>query len=304
MRLREVKFILESIDIKNSFLSFQSAAPRSGYNAKNIINFKKFINVSEILPFFQSEIKLLKKSNLYSTTQDALHLSEDETNSIRLYSSYIVNAAEALCRVLSSIIPESRDNSIYIKLPCPKDFLSLISFQVDFEKSINQVITNDKINGNLKINSWESGSFWIELALGSQAAVALIAGIAWSAAVISKKIKEGKILEQQVLSLEIKNESLQDILEKQKMVTDLLIQQEVRHLQVSHFDSDEDNEQFERLKMATKTFAELIQRGAEVHPALNAPEQAQNLFPNYKNIETLASQIKLLESSTPQGNQG
>ena len=144
-----------------------------------------------------------------------------------------------------------------------------------FEKCINQVICNDTINGHLKVNSWESGSFWVELIVGTQAAVALIAGVSWSAAVISKKIKEGTILEQQIRSLEIKNESLEDILEKQKQATNILIEKEVRHLQVKHFNSDEDNEQFERLKLTTKTFAELIQNGAEIHPALSAPEQIQ-----------------------------
>ena len=297
MRLREIKYVLDTIDIENSVLSFKKNNGTTDLTATNINNFKKFLNIAETLPFFQADVALLRQSELFSTTKDELYLSVEITSQIGETSSYIVNAAKALSRVLLSILPEQKENSIHIKFPCSNDFKSIIAFQADFEKAINQVINNDKINGKLNINNWESGSFWVELILLSQAAVSLVARIAWSASVISKKIKESEMLTQQVRSLEIKNESLDDILEKQKLATNLLIEQEVRHLQMEHFDSDEDNELFERLKMATKTFAELIQQGAEVHPSLTAPEQAKNLFPNYKFIESIISQIKLLEDT-------
>lgn len=302
MRLREIKFILDSTDFGEAYLRVGERTS-SGYYLINIINFKSFLDIIDKLVFFKEEVNILQQSEIFSTGQDTLFLLDKKADKIRNNANYLVQATESLSRVLSIMLVEQSENSIQIKLPRPSDFLSLIKFLSEFEKSINQVISNDKIGGQLQIKSWESGSFWIELLLGSQAAVSLIAGIAWAGAVISKKIKEGKILEQQVKSLEIKNESLNDILEKQKSMTDLLLEKEVRHLQIQHFESDQDKEQFERLKMATKTFAELIQKGAEVHPALTAPEQVKNVFPNYKIIDTIASQIKLLEDAGPESKQ-
>jgi len=283
MRLREIKYILSLTGVlKDSSLSFDWQTNKIG----NLNDFKEFLNIVEILPFFHEHIELIKQTDIFSTSLNEIKVTESEYKKIHLSAMYLVQAADALSQVLSSILPEQKDNVISIKLPSSNDLPHIIKWLSDFEKSINQIITNKKIKGQLHINSWESGSFWVELVLGSQAAVSLVAGLAWSAAVISKKFKEGKLLEQHIKSLEIKNESMRDFLEKQKIATDLLIEQEVRHLQIEHFGSDEDNEQFERLKLAAKTFAELIQKGAEVHPALSAPEQVQNAFPNYKNIES------------------
>ena len=305
MRLRQIKYILDSIDKQESNIT-ASRVDNQHYRIKNIRRFKRLISELEALPFLNTEIQSIKNSALYGTTLDELVISDENTGLIGAAQS-IVRGAVELSKMLSLILQDNvNSNSILIKLPCQNDLGLLINYLSKFEKSINQVISNEKIKGQLQINSWESGSFWIDLFLGSQAAIALIASITWSAAVISKKYKEGKIFEQYIKSLEIKNESLEDILEKQKIATDLLIEQEVNALQSEHFGSDRtnDNEQFERLRLTTKTFAELIQKGAEVHPALNAPEKIQNAFPNYSRLENIASKIKLLEESTDTDNTG
>ena len=158
------------------------------------------------------------------------------------------------------------------------------------QKSISQVVINDTIGGFVRVNHWEYGSFWVELILGTQAAVALVASIAWSAAVISKKRTENKLFEQHVRSLQIKNESLEDILEGQKKLTEELINQEVTAIKTEHF-GEKNEDSFERIKMAIKIFAKLIQNGAEIHPALNAPEKVQNLFPKFNQMYRILSFI-------------
>ena len=54
-------------------------------------------------------------------------------------------------------------------------------------------------------------------------------------------------------------------------------------------------ERTERLKYAIKTFSELFQNGAEVHPALCAPEQANSVFPEMKNQLGIERRTKLLK---------
>jgi hypothetical protein len=294
MRLSEVKAILQSISVEESKLSFKHV-DGTGYDVSNLAAFKEFLRKVSSIFFYKNEVEELTNSVLYTTSQNTIRVSTEKTRQISKNSNYICNSAEALQKALTSIIPESEENTIHVKLPCSNDLHLMIKSITEFEKSINQVIVNDIINGYIKIKRWESGSFWIELILGSQAAVTLIAGVAWSAAVISKKITEGKIIEQHVRSLGIKNESLEDLLQKQKEITDLLLYHEVKNLQVKHFGTDNDNEITERLKLTTKTFAELIQQGAEVHPALNAPEQVQNVFPDFNQLDSLTTQIKQIE---------
>jgi hypothetical protein len=61
-----------------------------------------------------------------------------------------------------------------------------------------------------------------------------------------------------------------------------------------NFDGD-NQEQIERLKLSIKLFSDLIDRGAEIHPALNQPESVKNLYPKMNNLQALESQIKKIE---------
>ena len=61
-----------------------------------------------------------------------------------------------------------------------------------------------------------------------------------------------------------------------------------------NFEGD-NNEQIERLKLSIKMFSNLIDKGAEIHPALNQPESVKNLYPKMDNLQALESKIKKLE---------
>jgi len=294
VRLKYIQNILSPIKFKEVGLGLKQVTSTTKL-ITNINQFKIFLTHIEQIELFDEDIMSLKKTELFGTGQDEITLGNNSAHEIFRISNYIVNASASLLKVFKKLLPPSEEFSIGLKLPEPSDFESLVKSMSVVQKALSQVLTNDIIKGHLKINNWEFGSYWIELILNTQAAVTLVAGIAWSACVISKKFKEGKILGQQIKSLEIKNESLQDILESQRKATSQLIEYESKGLLVKHFGSDEDNEYFERLKLAVRTFAELIQKGAEVHPVLNAPETIQNLFPNFKTLDSLTSQIKLLE---------
>ena len=171
----------------------------------------------------------------------------------------------------------------------------------EIEQAITQVVVNETIGGEVKVSGWENGSFWLDIYLGSEAAVALIGSLAWSAAVVYKKIQEGRIFWQYVQSLKTKGKMLDEFEQAQKELIGKLIAAEARGVEDRTF-PEHDNERVERLKNAIKTFAELMERGAEIHPALNAPEDVKNAFPKMKELPTIQSQTKQLEDRTP-GNQ-
>lgn len=296
MRLKEIEKILNSIDFEKIILTIENGQAQSPM-LSNINAFKEFLETIDVLDIYSDEIEYLKTSELYKTTQNNLSVNNKNAWTIYQTSQYLVSSTKSLQRVFKKLLPSSNKESISIKLPEPTDFDSLIQAMSTFQKSISQVIINEKINGSLKVNHWEFGSYWLELFLGTQAAVTLVSSIAWAAAVISKKYNENKILEQTVRSMEIKNESLEDILENQKKITNILIDNEAQAILDNNFESS-DHEQLARLKSTIKTFATLIQNGAEVHPSLVAPEKVQNLFPNYKNLDAITSQIKQIEDKS------
>ena len=94
--------------------------------------------------------------------------------------------------------------------------------------------------------------------------------------------------------MKIKNESLKEIQEAQKKELDLIIDAEANQLYVENFTTEGNNEQIERLKLSVKLLSEQLDKGAEVHPALNTPEKVSNLFPDMKKLESVESRIKKL----------
>ena len=73
-----------------------------------------------------------------------------------------------------------------------------------------------------------------------------------------------------------------------------MIDAEANSLYNENFKGD-NNEQIGRLKLSIKMFSNLIDKGAEIHPALNQPESVKNLYPKMANLKRLESKIKKIE---------
>ena len=212
----------------------------------------------------------------------------------------MVNSAEALFWVLSESLETSEEYCINVLLPKELGLSGIIAHMQKIEQCMSQVIFDPEIEGRLDLRSWEDGSKWIKLFLGTQATVVLIGSIAWPSAVVYKKVQEARMFQEHVESLSLKNESLEDVLDGQKRAIDLLIDAEARLIQSESFSNENNNEKLERIKLAVKTFSELMQQGAEIHPALSAPEDVGNLFPDFKNIMLIESKQKLLQADQPE----
>lgn len=259
-----------------------------------LIKVRHVITEIEPLDLFETQVYALKNSIIFTSTNEQMQIQHAEGIAIINHLNNLKQLISNFLTVLTQTIPTEDENSINIKLPEVNDFEELSKVSHDIHVSLTQVIYNKEINGQTKIVSVENGSIWINVFIGS-GAVAVVGSLVWASAVIFKKIQEGKLLEAQVKALNVKNESIQDILKAQKEETKLMIQAEAEFIQSTHF-KENAPENIERIKNSIKTLAELIEKGAEIHPALVAPEQVTNLFPDPKNLIGLESKIKKIGS--------
>lgn len=244
------------------------------------------------MDLFKPIIDSLKSSIIFTFSNDEMNIQHSEGNLINSSLTQLKTLSQNFQEILLKTVPNENINSINIKLPQVNDFDELSKVAREIHISLTQVLLNEEVNGETKIVSVENGSIWFNVFVG-ETAVFVVASIAWAAAVIYKKIQEGRLLEQQVRSLKVKNDSLEDVLKAQKAETDLMIQAEAEHIQSEHFKLNaEDN--IARIKNLISTFAELIGKGAEIHPALVAPENVSNLFPDTSKLLGLESKIKRL----------
>ncbi|MBU1064675.1 hypothetical protein KJ762_02505 [bacterium] len=297
MKIKELKANLQTIRENLTFKYEEGKNPQGQPTVSvflNLINFRNGINSLETTSLLKNEINQIKTSGIFSTAKDELTLNVTEGRSIKLPMDSLLKIVNALNESLSQITGATRENSISIKLPNVNDFEDLAKTSNTFHTILSQTIINDEIKGQIKIDSVENGSIWLDIYLGSATALSLVGGLAWSGAVVYKKIQEGRIIEEHVKSLKIKNESLKEIKDAQKKAIDLMIEAEANQLYSENFKTDDNHEQIERLKHSIKLLAEQIDKGAEVHPALNTPEKVANLFPNMKHLELVESKIKKL----------
>ena len=295
MKIKELKILLKEA---LSNLKFKYEEPKQGATTISVFSdldqYRNGISILEESDLFKKETDSIRNSPVFKTAKDFINLNVQEGRALRPQLDELFRIASAVTQTIEQIGGDTKEDSISIRLPDVSDFEDLSKFSADFHKILNQTIVNDQINGQVRIDSVENGSIWLDVYLGSAAAVSLIGGLAWASAVVYKKIQEGRLIEKHVESLGVKNASLKEIQLKQKEALDLMIDAEANNLYNENFEGD-NNEQIERLKLSIKMFSELIDKGAEIHPALNQPESVKNLYPKMENLQSLESKVKKLE---------
>jgi len=258
----------------------------------NLNGIRQVLNDTQSLNLFDTIITSLKASVIFTSANDSMNVQGAEAQSILSQLTLLKTLIQNFLDVLIKTVPEENVDSINIKLPPVNDFDELSKVSREIHLGLTQVIINEEINGQTKIVSVENGSIWLNVLVGT-AAVTVVASLVWSSAVIYKKILEGRLLAEQIRGLKVKNESMEDVLKAQKAETDLMIQAEAEHINSEHF-KENVPENIERIKNSITTFADLIGRGAEIHPALVAPENVANLFPDPTKLIGVESKIKRL----------
>jgi len=291
MNLQEIKRIVDKFDPNNFALGFNYSNNRFS----NLINFKRLVEAFERIPIARQQVNLLKNSFLFQTAGNEVNHEGGDNFSISSAAGELIIILQGLRDLAAEIIPHQDPQTISIKLPEERDFTEVIKDLNAINHAISQNVLNEKISGVVVVKSWQPGSLWIDLYLGSPAAVGLIGGIAWAAAVVRKKWHEGSVMENIADSMEIKKEMLENLRKGVEEHVKLVVESEAKNLLNHNFSEDDNHDQVERLKHGIKTFADLIERGAEVHPSLQAPEDVKNLFPDFAKLDLIQSKQKLLE---------
>jgi hypothetical protein len=294
LSLTDVYRTLKRIPI-NEEIFLKYTVQDSTIQLTNIDNFKNLVELLKNGDLFKNEAISLYESKLYETGRDFITIPKNaDANKIINTANFVKSSISALASIIPRMLPQEQGDCIYFRFPEAKEVGKITTCLQDIEKASMQLFTLPGIEGVFEITFWENGSLRIGVFVKTAAAVSIIASAAWSAAVVAKKWMELQITYQNVRGLEIKNDSLEDIRNAQKIMLDNLVAAEARNLAKKFFENDCGSEAEKRISYSIQTFSELIRCGGEVNPALNAPEEVSNLFPKYPELFTLQSQVKQL----------
>lgn len=296
VRLSEIYTLIREVKLETYKLEYVSSTSLGNLeNFKNLLGYLESNNFS----FFENEIKMLKDSKIYSTTQDSLDIYNQNVFS-EIYSAgvFITDSIKSLQIILEKIVPDSTETDFLIKFPKPDDFQMLLKDMGEIQKHISIIINDDSIKSTAEIHNWEYGSYWINLTIGSMIAVKLLGDITWSSAYISTQIKKQEEYELGLREMRARVEMIEELKETQSRYLDELIDNEIEHINKEHFEN-EDFERNKKLKNTIKLFSTLIQRGGEFQPSLISPQEIKDSYPDFNTLEFIESKVKQI-TQTPE----
>jgi hypothetical protein len=219
---------------------------------------------------FKGIIYALESTDIFKVGGQEIAIPLGQANQIEAHIANLRELSQVLNSTLSDVVGETLDNTINIKLPDLTTFDELSDISHDLQNVLGQVIINPTINGEVKILNVENGSIWIEVYLKTHIAVSLIASITRVASTVYQTILQNRILTGKARQVNIRSEINTEILQHELVMTKLLIDVESKAIQDAYFKND-DPELTTRIKNSITTLRQLMDKGAEIHPALNEP---------------------------------
>jgi hypothetical protein len=279
--------VQSAVKIKSEYSSDYKQKIYSDLNA-----FRKTIESLDEVEPLRPVIKSLKQTAIFTSTGDSITTpsSADIENTVTDLNSKI----ELLTQMIQNSKLFGQEDLLYIRLPDFKSFDELAKYSKDLQKAIEIPITDSAINGEVNIIGADQGSVILYVAIGTLAAVKLIAGICWSAAVIKKKNAEANMFIEHARTLELKNDALESIIDAQKKQLKNIADSEANAL-ANGLLNHNDPETISRLKLSMEIIANLIDKGGKILP-MTKDENIQKSFPNYNALDLIESSIRQIQT--------
>ncbi|MBU2515574.1 hypothetical protein KJ966_30015 [bacterium] len=178
---------------------------------KNHFAINAIKQISRIDAFADDIRQLSSIGDIYNNLSNNFIVPASVHSEFHRILSQIKTRTEHLLEALTMVLPKIDKNSIVVKLPNFDSFKDLKYYLEEFETILEQSLSFNSLKSNIKIRGFDTGSYWIEIGLGSVLALQFFGGLAWAAAVIRKKKIEGDVFKEKAKHLVIKNEALEEI---------------------------------------------------------------------------------------------
>ncbi|SUV06363.1 Uncharacterised protein [Priestia megaterium] len=151
---------------------------------------------------------------------------------------------------------------------------------------------NDEIKANYHLQSFDTGSMWVDIAITSGAAIKFLDEIIKTAMSVKEQTYQLEASKTHLSMLKIKEETLKDLQAAVDVQLDAIVEAETQRLKG---EKEINPEALNDIKHSMKTFSQLINEGAQFHPSLEAPQEVSESFPEPPKTELLGQAQGLLE---------
>lgn len=248
-------------------------------------------NISDIGIFKKTAETILKNEALSISLMDEIALPKKEADVFISNLDKLKTDVQYLIRISNEIYEEEDLNSVSFKLPENQSLKEVSKTFTDLDMILTQSLVNSYLNGQITIGHFDRGSLWLNIILGSNAALLFLSGLV-------KLYFDSKERE---LAIKAKEHAIKDL--------DLQVgfREEIRTAILAKIDKEDedsfnklldennipkdDNEYIERIKHSKDLLFKLLDKGLQVHPAITNNNQNENILPDSAKMIEL---IKML----------
>lgn len=269
------------------------------YKISNMSELYTAINNIIEFGFIENEFLTLSNYTFFHEKSNSVILEVSLFNTFKTNIELIKSKTIAVIKAISYSLPEQNDQSVSIKLPPIKELTELQNVIKELDQILGQAISA-KYPGDITLQNFDTGSNWIEICLENKEALIFLGSFIKSSIDLMKNYyTQWKQTKHMVQILEADQEAKQLIIEALNNTVKSQAQFYASALMRDYKLDEGDHEYHTNLTYSIEKLSGLISKGAEIHTALNAPEEAKVAFPDVveqkKNL--IENNIHLLEDT-------
>jgi hypothetical protein len=294
MRLREIRHLLEHYSDKFTY-SARGINNNSDYEITGLQSVFNAINELSVLDFLEDDIKRFQAFGpiYYSKTpNDVMHLKADTYHKVKFYIEIAAEKVNGFQTLIDNSIPKQEDNIVSVKLPPYKELGELSTFFKTLNTAFQSGLMNNEIKGSYEFKNFDTGSSWVDIIINSTVVLQFFGNLIQTAQNVHRNTIEAQLMRTQLERLDLQREAMESVKEALDNSINAVVNAEIDNLTGN---KNYDPEAIAELKLSVKTFAQLINEGAQFHPPLNSPQEVTQAFPEVPRTEQITGPAGLLE---------
>ncbi len=251
-----------------------------------------------VIPGLGAKARTLADHPAFVHPSDPLRVSEENFSQLKEKLPGFKERVHHLLETLDAALPPQHEHSISIRIPDPSDLNALVGLVGRLQKVFEQPARRAMggAAGAILFQNFDIGSQWIELIIETRETLSFVFELATFGFLVLDKRKEHRRAEEERRRLNLSDETLKkenDDL-RQALVRDWVAQLHERY-------KNNDNEAMNASVAAVNEWSDLLEEGATVKPALNAPKQIRDTFADPEPSKMLEN-VRQLLLTAPNGD--
>lgn len=294
MRLSETRYVIESNLPLLDNVKCENTSSSNYRSMSKVYMAVPAIKQLRTIPSLRKTIGLLERNKVFSMTMETFTIEASEADRFMENLETLKTQCHLIVNLADDIVPRMDANTICIKLPSNASFSTVADIAKAFDDLFNLVNANNKIDGTIKLQGVESGSAWI-YALASTAVAALFIEkiVSCIYRLVNEHIETKKSIER------LKQlECITEIKKDEKAIVHTLATKYINKLNNEMRFEEDPGVQGQWIKNIV-TMVNLVERGMEITPSLEAPKDKQeSTAKELSEITSAIEEIKKLEAAT------